>query len=169
MESTPPIPPHQPSDYAKELYAKHAAQAWIDQQASSDAFDNNLLVYSSAALGISIAFIKDIVPLEHAEWLRTLYLSWFSFAGCMIVTIASFQFSVQAQRAHTGFLSDYYLKGDDTAITRQSWWSRLIPVCAGVGSALFLMGIISTLLFASLNVTHFKEAKAWQTITTTKR
>ena len=46
----------------KELYAKHIAQTWSDQQASSDSFDNNLLTFSSAALGLSLAFIKDVVP-----------------------------------------------------------------------------------------------------------
>lgn len=163
MATTPPVQPFAPTEEAKKLYEKHVTQAWADQQAQSDAFDTNLLTYSSAALGLSIAFIKDIVPLEQAEWLKTLYLSWFCFAGCMVLTIASFQFSAQAQRAHTVFLTDYYLRGDETAITKQSWWSRLIPWCAWIGSGLFLIGIISTLLFASRNVTHFKETKAWQT------
>ena len=157
--------PYVPSPEAKELHAKHIAQAWMDQQASTDAFDNNLLTFSSAALGLSIAFIKDIVPLESAEWLKTLYFSWAAFAGCILVTIASFQVAVQAQLAQQKTLSDYYLLGDHSAIERKSRWSRALPICAGIGSVFLLLGIVLTLVFASLNVSHYKESKAWQTTT----
>ena len=94
MEPGTDSSPYVPSQDAKDLHAKHIAQAWSDQQASTDAFDNNLLTFSSAALGLSIAFIKDIVPLENAEWLKTLYFSWAAFAGCISITIASFQIAV---------------------------------------------------------------------------
>jgi hypothetical protein len=73
MATEPPITQYVPTDEARKLHASHTAQAWADQQASSDSFDNNLLAFSSGALGLSVAFVKDIVPLETAEWLRTLY------------------------------------------------------------------------------------------------
>lgn len=169
MATTSVSEPYVPSQDAKDLYAKHVAQAWADQQASSDAFDSNLLTFSSAALGLSIAFIKDIVPLEHAEWLWDLYLSWAAFGACILVTIASYQVSVQAQIAHTAVLADYYLRGDEKALTRRSRWSDALPLCAGGGSVLLLVGIAATLLFAAHNVSHYKEAKLWQTITKTIR
>lgn len=150
------------SNQAQDLYLKHVTQAWTDQQASSDSFDNNLLTFSSAALGLSIAFIKDIVPLEQAEWLKFLYGSWIAFAVCIVVTVFSFQIAAQAQRAHTIALADYYLKSDASALTRSSAWSKLLPVCSLLGSLCLLVGIGCTLLFASKNVTHFKEMKRWQ-------
>ena len=169
MATEPDITPYVPSQEAKDLHAKHLAQAWTDQQASTDAFDNNLLTFSSAALGLSIAFIKDIVPLEGAEWLKTLYFSWGAFAGCILVTIASFQIAAQAQFAHQKTLADYYLRGDNNAINRKSGWSKALPYCAGVGSLLLLLGIVSTLVFASKNVSHYKESKAWQMTTKQKK
>ena len=147
------------------LHATHLTQAWADQQASSDSFDNNLLTFSSGALGLSIAFIKDIVPLEHAEWLSTLYFSWSMFAGCIIVTVASFQIAARAAMAHAKFLDEYYLFGDENALRRKSIWVRLLPWCAGVGSLFLLLGIFSTIFFASKNITHYKESKVWQTTT----
>ncbi len=164
-----PREPYVPSEQAKEFHAKHLAQAWADQQASTDAFDNNLLTFSSAALGLSVAFIKDVVPLENAEWLKALYFSWVSFGGCIIVTIASFQISAQAQRIHSTALTDYYLKGDQTAISRSSCWSRALPWCSIVGSLLLFLGIASTLFFTSRNVSHYKEMKSWQTMTKAKK
>jgi uncharacterized membrane protein len=169
MATEPDITPYVPSQEAKDLHAKHLAQAWTDQQASTDAFDNNLLTFSSAALGLSIAFIKDIVPLEGAEWLKTLYFSWGAFAACILVTISSFQIAAQAQVAHQKTLADYYLRGDNNAMNRKSRWFKALPYCAGVGSLLLLLGIVSTLVFASKNVSHYKESKAWQMTTKQKK
>ncbi len=169
MATEPDITPYVPSQEAKDLHAKHLAQAWTDQQASTDAFDNNLLTFSSAALGLSIAFIKDIVPLEGAEWLKTLYFSWGAFAGCILVTISSFQIAAQAQVAHQKTLADYYLRSDNNAMNRKSGWFKALPYCAGVGSLLLLLGIVSTLVFASKNVSHYKESKAWQMTTKQKK
>jgi len=169
MGTAPALPPFIPTDAARTTYSQQVAQAWTDQQASSDSFDNNLLTFSSAALGLSLAFIKDIVPLEHAEWLKTLYLSWGAFAGCIVVTIASFRVSVQAQRAHEGFLAEYYLRGREEYFNKRSRWSDALPWCALVGSTLFVAGIILTLAFASQNVSHLKEMGKWQTTTSQKK
>lgn len=165
MATEDETPPYEPSQEAKDLYAKHIAQAWTDQQASSDAFDNNLLSFSSAALGLSVAFVKDVVPLDSAEWLRILYSSWIAFASCILVTIASFQIAVRAQFAHQKTLADYYLKGDAKAIERTNPWTNALPFCAGIGSVCLLVGIVCTIIFASHNVSHYKESKAWQMTT----
>jgi len=161
--TTSSSPPYTPTPEAKDLYSKHVVQAWADQQASSDSFDNNLLTVSSAALGLSIAFIKDIVPLENAEWLASLYVSWVSFGTCIMVTIASFQIAAMAQKEHSKYLADYYLKGDTSVLNKINPWAKLLPWCALAGSVLMLAGILATLTFAAHNVTHFKEIKIWQT------
>jgi hypothetical protein len=80
------------------LHDALAAQARTDQQASSDSFDNQLLTFSSALLGLSLAFIKDIVPLNIAVWMPCLYSSWVVLAICILSTIASFRGSEEASR-----------------------------------------------------------------------
>ena len=141
----------------RELYDKHLAQAWADQQASSDAFDNNLLTFSSAALGLSISFIKDIVPLASSENIGWLFVSWVSFATCIIVTIASFQFGVLAQRAHSENLRRYYLDCNEEYLDRRTVWSCLITLSTVIGSLCFTVGLVSTLVFACCNISHIRE------------
>lgn len=153
---------YKPTEEARKLYETHVAQTWTDQQASSDAFDNNLLTLSSAALGLSLAFLKDIVPLESAEWMKTLYFSWASFVGCILVTVASFQFAIYAQKANAVYLRKYYLEGSQEYFDKKSPWSRLIPWCALLASILLLAGISLTVVFATNNVKHFREIKRWQ-------
>jgi hypothetical protein len=103
---------------------------------------------------VSLAFIKDIVPLGKAVWLNWLFLSWCSFAGCIIVTIASFQFGIQAQKVHLDYLAKYYLEGRKEFFNKKSCWSKAVTVCAWVGSALFLLGLIGTIAFAWKNISR---------------
>jgi hypothetical protein len=51
------------------LYLEQERLARQNIRDSTSDFDKNLLALSSGALGISLAFIKDIVPLEQAMWL----------------------------------------------------------------------------------------------------
>jgi len=141
-----------PPERFESLHDKHVSQAWADQQASSDEFDKSLLTFSSSALGLSLAFIKDVVPLDKAGWLPYLLLSWVSFAGCIIVTIASFQFSIQAQKAHIKYLHKYYLENRPEFYNKKSAWSIAVTVCAIVGSILFLAGLVATIVFAWENI-----------------
>ena len=154
-----PARDYTPSKEAKDLYEKHAVQSWTDQQASSDAFDNNLLTFSSAALGLSLAFIKDIVPSGAVEWLGTLYASWIGFALCIVVTILSFQVAVQAQKAHQEKLRRYYLEGQEDVLRSKSVWEKAIPWLALSGAICFFMAIALTLTFAIHNMNFHKGVK----------
>src|SRR5258708_35443126 len=76
------------------LYDEHRRQTWQDIQSSTDNFDKNLLAVSSAALGFSLAFIKDFAHLPTAAWRPLLYTSWLCFAACILITMFSFRLSV---------------------------------------------------------------------------
>ena len=59
-----------------ELYSEHRRQVWQDIQNSTNNFEQHLLAISSAALGVSLVFVKDIVPLKQAVNLKLLYTSY---------------------------------------------------------------------------------------------
>jgi hypothetical protein len=69
----PVQPPDQDTDHAYELYVEHQKQTWADCQRASDEFDKSILTYSSGGLGVSLAFVKDIVPLAQTVALPLLY------------------------------------------------------------------------------------------------
>ncbi|HET9180866.1 MAG TPA: hypothetical protein VFP59_01930 [Candidatus Angelobacter sp.] len=135
-------------------FREHRSRAWEDRQASSDEFDKNLLKFSSGALGLSLAFIKDIVKLQEASGLGWLYSSWLLFAGCIVVTIASYAFSQRAHSAYTDDLYKYYIEGKREFFNKKSIWSRAISACALVGSIFFLAGVISTVVFVIENISR---------------
>jgi hypothetical protein len=55
---------------AEELYDQHRDKVWDDIKSGTESFDKNMLTFSSGALALSLAFIKDVVPLSKAIWIR---------------------------------------------------------------------------------------------------
>lgn len=123
---------------------------------SSDSFDKSMLTLSSGALGVSLAFIKDIVPLGRANGISLLLISWVAFALCIVVTVFSFRFSIAALKKHRDFLDKSWSeqKLSEPAPTR---WPML-QWCNRGAIAFFLVGLICTMIFVGINVVHFHGA-----------
>ncbi len=145
----PTAPGHEP-DW--ETYDEYRKQAWQDIQSSADSFDRSMLTTSSAALGVSLVFIKDVVPLKVAVHLPLLYISWAAFALCIVVTVLSFRMSLKAHLARLDDLWLFYIKGDETALNRQTLALSLLSICHITAMVTFLVGIAFTLLFVINNL-----------------
>lgn len=139
-----------------EEFSKHREQAWKDRQSSSDEFDKNLLTFSSAGLGLSVAFIKDIVPLGHATGLRLLYSSWACFVICITATIFSFPPSIWAIDKHIGHLYRYYIEANPKFLNPKNRWSDVVHAARVIGGIFFLAGVITSVLFVYMNLSQGK-------------
>lgn len=56
---------------------------------SSEQFDKNVLLIASGALGISFAFIENLVDLNKAISKNILIHSWYWFAGVIFISLVS--------------------------------------------------------------------------------
>src|SRR5580698_4563845 len=104
----------------QRLYEAQCLKCQDNVHAAQQEFDKAILTLSAGLLGISLAFIKDIVPLEHAFNLSLLYASWVFAVVAMILTLLSFlaskhAFNAQLQRHITEY-ADY----TDSASSRES-------------------------------------------------
>jgi uncharacterized membrane protein len=77
-------------EHRQELYDRTRRDLLDRQLSNSEKFDNAILTLSTGALAISLAFIKDIVPLEIAQNLWLLKASWWLFGFSIISTLVSF-------------------------------------------------------------------------------
>ena len=120
----------------------------------TDSFDKAMLTLSSAALGVSLAFIKDVVPLSHIAWKPTLLLSWIAFALCIIVTVISFRVSIRGHKQRRELLDEIYAKKNRTLAQnlRTSSWSKILTGCTWIALFLFLAGLVLTVIFVVKNV-----------------
>lgn len=138
-------------------YWKQVEQAQQDINSGTDSFDKSMLTLSSGALGVSLAFIKDIVPLEQAAWISLLIVSWIAFALCIVSTVISFPFSIAAQKRHRELLDEIFTtKNHNLAKNESSSWSKAVTVCSRVALILFLGGLACTIMFVVRNVTDFQ-------------
>ena len=134
----------------EELFKRHQAQTWADLQSSSDEYDKAVLALSGGGLGLSLAFIKDVVPLSHAISLAVLLCSWICFAVAMLLVVISYQLSRLAQTLHLEHLQRYYLAGKKEFPSNKfnSWLSW-----CNAGSGFFLiLAVILTIAFAWQNI-----------------
>jgi hypothetical protein len=139
-----------PTNY--QLFLEHQKQAWIDIQSSSDEYDKSILTLSSGGLGLSLAFIKDIVPLKEAIALSLLYCSWGAFTLSILLTVFSFRLSVLAHENHIDNLRQYYLENKKECYDKGRWAARVLEILAWLAGGLFVVAVIMTILFACRNV-----------------
>lgn len=148
-------PPETPSDKKAwdTWYWKQAEQVKRDIDSGTDSFDKSMLTLSSGALAVSLAFIKDIVPLGTASWIWLLIVSWTAFALCIVTTVVSFLFSIAAHKKHRELLDTMWTtRKRELAELEPSVWNRLVGVCTRAALTLFLVGLASTMIFVVKNV-----------------
>src|SRR5437667_6147582 len=152
---------------AEELYDQHRDKAWEDIKSGTENFDKYMLTFSSGALGLSLAFIKDAFPLKGAVWIASLIGSWVAFVLCIVVTLLSFRFSIRALENTITALGEYYLRGDESAFNRhlKSFCSRAVDWCTVGQIIFFALGVIFTMTFVVANVREERVSKQEKVVT----
>ncbi len=79
----------------KRLHDSLRDELFKRQLSNSENLDRAILMLSSAGLGLSLVFVKDLVPLAQADCMCILYFSWFLFGFAILSTIVSFFVSQQ--------------------------------------------------------------------------
>ncbi len=117
-----------------------------EQKAQED-FDKTVLSLSGGALGISFAFVKDIVgtnPLIYSWLLFVAWLAWGTSVGCVLT---SYYMSNRALRLSIEQV-------DTDKIYDQSpggLYSRLTAILNAAGGLFFLIGIVFMVVFVAYN------------------
>jgi hypothetical protein len=147
---------------AEELHDEYRKKVWEDTKSGTENFDKYLLTFSSGALGLSLAFIKDVAPIGHAVWIPSLFASWLAFLLCILVTLISFRISILALEAMVPHLNDFYLNSNAEAFDkhRQNWLTKAVEWCAWAGIILFVCGVFFTMMFVYANIREAKRMNA---------
>jgi hypothetical protein len=117
-----------------------------DHQASLN-YDKAVMTLSGGALGISITFLKDIVPAPLVDTKILLYISWTAFAVSLASILISYLFSMEGLRqtirqVDDGTIYSRPIGGIATILT------VILRILAAVG---FLVGVIGFVWFALAN------------------
>lgn len=122
------------------------------QISNSVNYDNAILTLSSGALGLSLAFIKNIVPIEKTLYSHCLIVSWVLFCLAIISTLLSFlvsQKGLETQRLHA---YEYYIKKNDEYLDKENIWRTLTDYLNLFSGLFFISAVIITIYFVAINI-----------------
>ena len=135
-----------------KLYAETRTDLLNRQLSNSELYDRSILTLSTSALGISLAFIKDIVSPDKAQCTGLLVISWWLFGLAIISTMLSFWASQKGIETQLDNASKYYLEGKDEHLTKINIHAKRTECLNCLSGTSFIMAIVLTIVFVSINI-----------------
>ncbi len=135
----------------KKIYAATRQDLLTRNLSNSEKYDNAILTLSTGILAISLAFIKDIVPLNKASLIILLITSWCLFGLTIVSTLVSFIVSQFAIKRQLEYAEKYYLDKKDEYLTKKNRLARYTEYANYTSGVFFMIGIITTIIFVSVN------------------
>jgi hypothetical protein len=130
-------------------YRSHLVES---RRQSYEQFDKAIFVLSGGGLTVSLAFLKDLIPLQIAEFKPLLACAWALFTFSLILTLLSFICSRRAIDLQLKIADDFFVKKDKSAMNRKNPFSKVTEYLNYSAAGSFLIGLISLLSFVYINV-----------------
>lgn len=162
MTDGAPVTEHEKEE-RNRLYKEFKTEIEKRQVSSSENFDKSVLTYSSWALGISIAFLKDFVPITIADYPWALYTSWIVFVLTIAATTISFLISYKGLEVSLHHAAKYYLEENSEYLNKDNGYNICVTWLNLFSAMAFIVGLIFTLVFVYANLERSVMAKSQQT------
>lgn len=138
--------------YREELYKNTRDDLLRRQLSNSEKLDSAILTLSTGVLGLSLAFIKDIVPIKVAVHLWLLKTSWWLFGVSIVVTLCSFVASQLGINTQLRYAKKYYLDNKNRYLRKTNRFGKVTDSLNYSSCAIFIVAIMCTIIFVSLNI-----------------
>ena len=136
----------------QEQYDRYTGHLWDQRHESQSEADKLVVTLASASLGLSMGFIKDVVPLAHSVLLPLLFLSWLGFGASIISTLVSHYLSIRTVNDHIGQCEAYFFEEKRDAFDGAKKGARATEDCNRVSAITFVIGLALVLSFIGINV-----------------
>lgn len=136
----------------KGIYASTRQDLLARNLSNSEKYDNAILTLSTGVLAISLAFIKDIVPLANSQYVVLLIISWCAFGASIVSTLVSFALSQVAIKRQLDYAEKYYLEEKEEYLSKKNCPAILTEFVNYASGILFIAGIATTICFVSINI-----------------
>ncbi|MDH2918851.1 MAG: hypothetical protein PXX73_06635 [Sideroxydans sp.] len=135
-----------------KFYGETRADLLKRQLSNSENADRAILTVSTAALGFSLAFLKDVVPIQTADYSWLLYLSWVFFPAAIVATLLSFFTSQKAIAEQLDLAHKYYIEHDEGAANLQPEYASITELLNRAGAVLLVVGLLVTCIYVFINL-----------------
>jgi len=119
---------------------------------NSENYDKAILTLSTGILGISMAFIKDVVPYESTRHIELIVLSWIFLGLAIMFTLSSFIISQKGIKKQLFFAEQYYLNKREEFCNKKNCFAIATDIINFVSGIFFLFAIILSIYFISINM-----------------
>ena len=148
---------HDTSDYDEaeklyEIYLKQEEELSKRDLSNVENLDKAILSLSSAGLGLSLVFIRNVVKLAAANHVWVLQVSWLMFGLAITSTLLSYLFGQRALDRQREFNEKYFLEGDEKAGLQKSFASRMTRFLSYVSVFTYIAAVACTAFFIGLNL-----------------
>ena len=138
-------------EYKAKIYGEERKDLLARQLSNSINYDNAILTLSSASLGLSLTFIKNIVPIEQIDFRYLLFFSWGLFGLAIIVTIASFWASQKAIKVQLEYAFKAYMENKDEYLKKENTWAIRTSQLNFLSGVIFMFAVVITICFVVIN------------------
>ncbi len=135
-----------------EIYDSFRDELLKRQLSNTENYDKSILTLSSAGLAISLTFLKFVVPVEQAQSIYLVQISWISFLLAIIISLVAYLTSNAAITQQLSIAEDYYVKKLASAFNKKNWLSIINNWLNYVVGLLFAAAITSVVLFVITNI-----------------
>jgi len=118
------------------------------EQKIGESYDKTLITLSGGALGLTIAFIKDIVGKDSIECTKLLISSWVSWTISLTSLLLALYFAQFAYRKTIEQLDD----GTIYSETPGGYFTCAVYFFNALGGIGFIIGVITIVMFAYINL-----------------
>ncbi len=133
----------------QEIYQKTREDLLKRQLSNNENFDRSILTLSSAALALSVAFLRSST-LHNC--FPILIFAWVGFVAAIVFTITSFLASQKGISLELEKAERYYLKNDEKAIEEINSAAILTDRLAYASAIAFVFAIIFLLIYFAINL-----------------
>jgi hypothetical protein len=153
-------------DEGTRIYERCRDDLLKRQLSNTENYDRSILSLSTTILALSLAFIKDIVPIERALYIYLIKISWYFLSTAIIGTILSFILSQIAITRELEYAKKYYLEGKDEYYNKLNMPAKITNILNYFSGLIFIIAILLTVLFVSLNLGGGEKMSGKKTIVT---
>lgn len=139
-------------DDSLHIYDNYRNELTLARQSSFEHFDRAILSLSSAGLGLSLAFLKDIVPLDEIAVLWLLFISWTLFSLSIMATLVSFVLARISIDKQLEYAEEYYVNRDESFFNKKNPYKLATTITNYISGICFLLAILMTVSFVSINI-----------------
>lgn len=122
-ESSPVTQPAEYGPMNDKVYGAYQDQRnklFEVEQEYARRFDKYLITLSGGALGVSLTFIRDIVPSDEARWLWMLFVAWSLLLVTIVLVLVMIRYAQDGHEEYRTILDEECEKGG------QRFWRRVL-------------------------------------------